>query len=277
MGKIRVARLGDEDTEKELKRRADARREAKKSKKAVEIPDVRLEAVAHTHVSPDEKAADEEKLQKQKREKNASEIPPKTRSKRYKEAAGMVDKTKLYPLSEAVALVKKTSLTKFDGSVEVHININVNVLGEKKDVRGTVSLPHGTGKKVNVAIADDKIIAEIAEGKITFDILVASPAMMPKLAKVARVLGPKGLMPNPKNGTVTENPEKKAKELSAGQVNYKSEPENPIIHQTVGKVSFTETQLIENINIFLDSVGRAKISKATLTSTMGPGVKISIQ
>ncbi|MBI5613591.1 50S ribosomal protein L1 [Candidatus Gottesmanbacteria bacterium] len=188
----------------------------------------------------------------------------------------MVDKTKLYPLSEAVALVKKTSLTKFDGSVEVHINLNVNVLGEKKDVRGTVSLPHGTGKKVNVVIADEKIIAEIAEGKFNFDILVAHPSMMPKLAKVARVLGPKGLMPNPKNGTVSTDPEKKAKELSQGQINYKSEPENPIIHQSVGKVSFEGKQLVENINTLLDSVGREKISRVTITSTMGPGVKVAI-
>lgn len=272
MGKIRVATLGDEAQEKELKRKADARRETKKSKKSVENLDEGLEVVTPSS----EEAVDGENKPKQKKQKDPSEIKPKTRSKRYKEVAGMVDKTKLYPLSEAVALVKKTSLTKFDGSVEVHINLNVNVLGEKKDVRGTVTLPHGTGKTVNVVIADEKIIAEIADGKFNFDILVATPSMMPKLAKVARVLGPKGLMPNPKNGTVTENPEKKAKELSQGQVNYKSEPENPIIHQIVGKVSFEEKQLTENINAFLDSVGRGKISKVTLTSTMGPGVKVAI-
>lgn len=276
MGKIRVATLGDEDQEKELKRKADARRETKKSKKSVENLDEGLEVSAGEAPSAEESLAEGEKKPKQKKQKDPSEIKPKTRSKRYKEVAGMVDKTKLYPLSEAVALVKKTSLTKFDGSVEVHINLNVNVLGEKKDVRGTVSLPHGTGKTVNVVIADEKIIAEIAEGKFNFDILVAHPSMMPKLAKVARVLGPKGLMPNPKNGTVTTDPEKKTKELSQGQVNYKSEPENPIIHQSVGKVSFEEKMLVENINAFLASVGHEKISRVTIASTMGPGVKVLI-
>ena len=149
-------------------------------------------------------------------------------------------------------------------------------MGEKKDMRGSVSLPHGTGKQVRVLIADDKIIADVAEGKINFDILVAAPSMMPKLAKVARILGPKGLMPNPKTGTVTEDTAKRAKELSTGKVNFKTEPDQPLIHLLIGKVSLDDKKLEENISAILDAVGRHKISKATLSATMGPGVKIVV-
>ena len=208
---------------------------------------------------------------KSKKQKKA-----RVRSKRYVTAASLVDKTKNYPLSDAVTLVKKTSLTKFDGSVELHINLNPASMGEKKDMRGSVSLPHGTGKQVRVLIADDKIIADVAEGKINFDILVAAPSMMPKLAKVARILGPKGLMPNPKTGTVTEDTAKRAKELSTGKVNFKTEPDQPIIHLIVGKVSFDDKKLAENISAILEAVGRNKIAKATLSATMGPGVKIDL-
>ena len=176
-------------------------------------------------------------------------------------------------------MVKETSLTRFDGTVELHVNLTPAVLGDakdKKDFRGSVTLPHGTGKEVRVAIADDKIVSEVEKGVINFDILVAHPSMMPKLAKVARTLGPKGLMPNPKNGTVTPDPEKRAKELSHGQVNFKTEPNNPIIHMAVGKVSFDDKKLMDNVTAVLDAIGHSKIVKVTLSSTMGPGIKVLI-
>ncbi|MBI5620225.1 50S ribosomal protein L1 [Candidatus Gottesmanbacteria bacterium] len=189
----------------------------------------------------------------------------------------MIDKTKLYPLAEAIALVKKTSLTKFDGTVELHVNLNPMSLGDAKgDYRGTVSLPHGTGKEVRVAIADDALLSKIESGTIDFDVLVAHPSMMPKLAKLAKTLGPKGLMPNPKNGTVSPDPEKRAKELAHGQVNFKAEPGNPIIHMGIGKVSFDEKKLTENIQAILTSIGMTKISRVTLASTMGPGIKVAL-
>ncbi len=267
--------MGDEREEKEQKRRAEARRQTKDSKKQkVEG----IEVAEGTDIKPEFKKLIEEvesgekpAVKKAKKEKKA-----RVRSKRYVEAASLVDKTKVYPLGDAVSLVKKTSLTKFDGSVELHINLNPASLGEKKDMRGSVSLPHGTGKQVRVLIADESIIADVAEGKINFDILVASPAMMPRLAKVARILGPKGLMPNPKTGTVTEDTAKRAKELSTGKVNFKTEPDQPLIHLLVGKVSFDDKKLEDNISAILNAVGRGKIAKATLASTMGPGVKIQI-
>lgn len=279
MGKIRVAKLGDEKAEKEQKRRAEARRETKKSKK--EKVDG-IEVAEGTDLKPEFKKIVEEVetgvAPKQAKKKRTAK--QKIRSKKYVEKSSLVDKTKLYAVANAVSLVKQTSFTKFDGTVEIHINLNAATLGsdkgEKKDFRGTVTLPHGTGKKIRVVIADDAIIAEVEQGKINFDVLVAHPSMMPKLAKVARTLGPKGLMPNPKTGTVTDNPEKRAKELSQGQVNFKTEPENPIIHLAVGKVSFEDTQLVENISAMLTAVGRGKIVKATINCTMGPGVKLVI-
>ncbi len=286
MGKIRAVAMGDEKAEKEQKRRAEARRQTKDSKKQkVEGLGLsggqRVSVVEGTDIKPEFKKLIEEVESGEKpadaaAKKAKKQKKTRVRSKRYVEAASLVDKTKTYPLTDAVSLVKKTSLTKFDGSVELHMNLNPASLGEKKDMRGSVSLPHGTGKQVRVLIADDTIIADVAEGKINFDILVAAPSMMPKLAKVARILGPKGLMPNPKTGTVTEDTAKRAKELSTGKVNFKTEPDQPIIHLIVGKVSFEDKKLEENVTAILDAVGRSKIAKATLTATMGPGVKIAI-
>lgn len=276
MGKIRVAKLGDESAEKEQKRKAEARRQTKDSKKQ------RVSVVEGTDIRPEfKKLIDEvesgETVEESAKKKSTKVKKIRVRSKKYIEKASLVEKNKLYSLTDAITLVKQTSLTKFDGTVEIHINLNLQSLGDKKDMRGSVSLPHGTGKEVRVVIADDAVIAEVEAGKINFDILVAHPSQMAKLAKVARILGPKGLMPNPKTGTVSPDPEKRAKELSHGQVNFKTEPDQPIIHMIVGKVSFDDKKLLENIEAVLKAVGASKISRATLTATMGPGVKIQIQ
>lgn len=285
MGKIRVAALGDE-SEKEQKRRADARRQTKKSKKE-KVEGVgmkggeRVAVIEGTTINPEfkklvEEVESGETPEEGKRKTAKGKRKQKERSKRYKNVAGLVDKTKLYPLAEAVALVKKTSLTKFDGTVELHVNLNPASITEKGDFRGSVNLPHGTGKEVRVAIADEALIAAIETGKIEFDILVSHPSMMSKLAKVAKTLGPKGLMPNPKNGTVSPTPEKRAKELAHGQVNFKAEPGLPIVHMPVGKISFDNEKLISNIEAIFTAIGPSKILRATLAATMGPGVKITV-
>lgn len=299
MGKIRVAKLGDTSEENELKRRAEARRQTKQSKNPsaklrikVKVEGVgdeglptgrqggrRVAVVEGTDINPEFKKLIDEveggeataKPKKAKKEKKA-----RIRGKAYVAKSSLVDKTKLYPLSDAVSLVKQTSFTKFDGTVELHLNLNPATLGDKKDFRGSVNLPHGTGKQVRVVIADDKVLADVEDGKINFDILVAHPSMMPKLAKVARILGPKGLMPNPKTGTVTPDPEKRVKELSTGSVNFKTEPDQPLIHLTIGKVSFEDKKLIDNIEAILAAVGKNKISKATISATMSPGVKVAL-
>jgi len=286
MGKIRVAKLGDEKSEKEQKRKAEARRQTKDSKKQ-KVEGVgmkggeRVAVVEGTEIRPEfKKLIDEvesgETPEASAKKKEKKEKKVRTRSKQYVEKASFVDKTKLYSMDEAISLVKKTSMSKFDGTVEMHINLNPQALGEKKDFRGTVTLPHGTGKEVKVIIADEKVIEDVAKGIITFDVLVAHPSMMPKLAKVARVLGPKGLMPNPKNGTVSPDPEKRVKELSHGQVNFKTETDQPLIHMRVGKVSFDDKKLTENISAVIKAIGTGKVSKITLAATMGPGIKLAL-
>jgi len=272
MGKVRKVVLGDEEQEQEQKRRAEARRETKKSKKAEDkAPE------DETGEKPVDAAADEKDTKKKsKKVKKDGEVKVHVRGKKYLEARALVDRTKTYAITEALELVKKTSISKFDGTVELHISINVLANNNKKEVRGEVALPHGTGKKINVVVADEAIIERIEAGKIDFDILVAHPSMMPKLAKVARILGPKGLMPNPKTGTVTPDVEKRVKELSSGQVTYKSEPDNPLVHIVVGKVSFPEKQLKENIDAVVSSIGKGKISRVTIAATMGPGIRLAL-
>ncbi|MEK7166492.1 MAG: 50S ribosomal protein L1, partial [Patescibacteria group bacterium] len=167
--------------------------------------------------------------------------------------------------------------TRFDATVEAHFAINKELLTkEKYTLSGRTILPHGTGKKKIVKIADDDLIAKIASGVIDFDILVSPPELMPKLAKVARILGPKGLMPNPKNGTVSPDPQKRAKELEGGEINWKTEPDQPLIHHAVGKVSFTPKKLSENILSLVKSIDKNKLVKLTLSSSMGPGIKVDL-
>ncbi len=278
MGKIRVATLGDAE-ESEQKRRAEARRQTKKSKKEKVEGGERVAVIEGTEIKPEFKKLVEEVEAGEEgvaaAPKKSKKIKIRVRGQRYQDAAALVDKNKTYKITEAVALAKKTSTTKFDGTVELHVNLNPEVLG-KKDFRGSVKLPHGTGKEIKVAIADDDLLSKIEAGKIDFDILVAPPQMMGKLAKVAKILGPKGLMPNPKNGTVSPDPEKRVKELMAGEVNFKTEPDQPLLHLMVGKVSFEDQKLVDNIKAYLAAIGTSKIVKTTLATSMGPGIKINL-
>lgn len=270
MGKIRVKTLGDETAEKEQKKEAAKRKEAKKTEKAVEEP--KAEAAINViaiQAKPDkqsQKPAEAPKA-KTKKEKFAKTSKPK-RSRKYKEVQELVDRNKVYSLSEALSLLPKTKIAKFDETVELHINTH------EQGVSGSLNLPHGSGKQIRVVIADDAVLAAVEKGKFDFDILLAHPSMMPKLAKVARFLGPRGLMPNPKNGTVTPNPEEAAKKYQGGHVSYKTESKAPIIHMSVGKVSFGEKKLEENIKAVFDSINATKIKKVTLKSTMSPGIRI---
>ena len=202
---------------------------------------------------------------KEKLSKNQS-----LRSKKYQDIAGKVDRKKTYSLDEALVLLPELQITKFDESVELHINTTESGLS------GNIQLPHGTGKKIRVAIADEKTIAEIENGKIDFDILLAEPEMMPKLAKIAKYLGPRGLMPNPKNGTVTQNIQESAKKYELGQVSYKTESKTPLLHLLVGKVSFGKEKLTENIKIAVQTVQPKYMQKIIIKSTMSQGIRIEI-
>jgi len=192
------------------------------------------------------------------------------RSKRYLEAkAKLTNKT--YPIDEAVKLLKAISRVKFDPSVELHLNLLVDKVG------GELQLPHGTGKTVKVEIASEKTLVKLNDDKIDFDILIAAPMMMPKLAKYAKILGPKGLMPNPKNNTIAADPETAAKKFCGGLIHYKSEPKAPLMHLIIGKLSFKDEQLVDNLTAAIKSVQPKNISAAFICSSMSPSLKLDLQ
>ncbi|OGH15637.1 MAG: hypothetical protein A3C22_02785 [Candidatus Levybacteria bacterium RIFCSPHIGHO2_02_FULL_37_10] len=184
--------------------------------------------------------------------------------------AKTLDRGKRYSLLEGLAVLEKLQRSKFDETVELHINTT------ETGISGNITLPHGTGKEVRVAIADDDLLAKVATGKIDFDILLAAPQMMPKLARVAKILGPKGLMPNPKNATLVKDPQKAAENFKKGQVNFRTELKAPVMHLTVGKMSFGAKKLYENINALTEAIKKEKIRNITLKSTMSPGIKLEI-
>ena len=217
--------------------------------------------------------------------------------KKYRAAAKKIDKKKIYEISEAVKLIKENKIAKFDESVEIHIKTVIDPKKGDQQVRGIVVLPHGTGKIKKVAVitesaqdeakkagADlvggEELIEKIAK-KIDFDVLVATPEMMPKLAKVAKILGPKGLMPNPKTETVTTKVKEAVEALKKGKIAYKND-DSANVHSVIGKISFEESQLVENVKIFIENIEKSRpttikgkfITNITLCSTMGVGLKI---
>lgn len=271
MGKIRTKIIGLEDVEKTQKEEAKKRAEEKKLKKVkAEKVEEKLEV---TEKGALETKTTEEKPTKIKKETKEAKkvIVEKARGKKYKEVKKMIDKTKNYKADEAVSLLKKMKTAKFDESVEIHFNV------DEAGLKGEVELPHSTGKIVKVAVVSEAVLAEIEKGKIDFDILVTHPSFMPKLAKFAKVLGPKGLMPNPKAGTISTTPEDVVKKFSKGLLRWKTEAKFPLIHQMIGKLSFEEKALIENANKMINSVGKAHIKKAYLKSTMSPSIRLDIE
>lgn len=202
--------------------------------------------------------------------KKAKKVVARTRGKKYVSARSKVDRTKKLDVTVAIELVKKLSYTKFDGTIEASVVV--------KDIGTSVSmsLPHSTGKSVKVAIMSNDLLKEIEAGNIDFDVLVSSPEFMPKLAKHARVLGPKGLMPNPKSGTLTPNPELKKKELEAGSFLLKTEKKAPLMNLSIGKVSMKTEDLAENVQALLKAL-KGKITKLSLSASMSPGVKVALE
>ena len=273
MGKIRIKSFGDEQTEKAQKDEEKKRKEAKKTAKAPGMKGgERVVSVGPSEEELEALGVKEEKQEtvEKPKQKEFKREQKDFRSQKYQTITKSFDKTKIYSISEALELLTKLQRGKFDETVELHINTN------SPSVSGNVTLPNGTGKITKVAIANDALIAEIEKGVISFDILVAEPAIMPKLARVAKVLGPRGLMPNPKNGTITEKPEEVAKKYESGLVNFKTETKAPIIHLTIGKMSLGAQKLSENIEALISAVKKANILNATLKSTMSPGIKVKI-
>jgi large subunit ribosomal protein L1 len=193
----------------------------------------------------------------------------KVRGRRWQKAREKVNPKKAYPLGEAIKLLKAVSFSRFDGSVDAHLVV------KKVGLKGEVEFPYPTGKQQKIRIADEELLKDLERGKIDFTLLIATPQMMPKLAKYAKILGPRGLMPNPKAGTITDKPEELAKKLT-GKINWKTEAKAPLIHLTIGKVSQPENQLEENFKALITAVGEKNIKKAVLAPTMGPGIKIQL-
>ncbi len=222
------------------------------------------------------------------------------RGKKYKSAFEKVDKNKTYSIEEAVKFAKENKIAKFDESVEVHIKLSIDTKAGDQQVRGTVVLPYGTGKTKKVAVitstkakeakdagADivggEEMIAKLKSGKFTFEVLVATPEMMPKLAPIAKILGPKGLMPSPKTETVTEKIKETVEALKKGKINFKND-DTGNIHQIIGKASFPESNLSANLKTLMEALNKAKpaavkgkfIKSITICSTMGPGIRIAV-
>ena len=221
------------------------------------------------------------------------------RSKNYRKAAGLIDRSKLYAPAEAVKLAKETTSVKFDATVEVAMCLGVDPRKADQMVRGTVNLPHGTGKTVRVivfaagakaeeaaaagadAVGTDDLVARIQGGWLDFDAAIATPDQMAKIGRIARILGPRGLMPNPKTGTVTMDVTKAVTDIKGGKITFRVD-KHANLHMIIGKASFSETQLVDNYAAVLDEVLRAKpsaakgkyLKKITLTTTMGPGVPV---
>ena len=224
------------------------------------------------------------------------------RGKKYQAAAKLVEKGKLYSLAEALELATKTSPTTFDASVEVHVRLGVDPRQADQNIRATVSLPHGTGKNVRVAVfapedlhaaakeagadivGDEEFIKQLEKEQLDFDVLIATPQYMPKLGKFARLLGPRGLMPNPKSGTVTTDITKAVTESKAGKVEYRVDKQ-AIVHLAAGKVSFGGEKLAENLTTFFaslqaqkpSSIKGAYIKSIAITTTMGPSIAVEVQ
>lgn len=293
MGKIRVKTFGDEEAEQKEQQKKEAKKAAKKAhKNAEKTAAVILEEAKRPIESKKDPIATlqddkksklivepiaEQKIEAKPQEKKAKTKKEKFqkskkrhRSQSYKNSLSLVEKGKTYALADAVTLLPKLTRAKFDETVELHINTL------ETGVSGEMTLPHGTGKTLKVVLANDEILAEVAKGKINFDVLLATPDMMPKLAKVAKVLGPRGLMPNPKNGTVTQNPEEATKRFMGGHVAFKTEAKSSIIHMRVGKLSFGEKKLSENIGTALKALPASKVKNVTLKLTMSPGIRVDM-
>ena len=224
------------------------------------------------------------------------------KGKKYVEASKLVDKSKTYEAAEAIELVKKTSTTKFDATVEVAINLNIDTKKSDQQLRGAIVLPHGTGKTKKILVlakgdeakaakdagadyvGDVDLIDKIAkENWFDFDIIIATPEMMPALGKIGKVLGPKGLMPNPKTGTVTPTPAKTIADVKKGMIEYRADSFGNV-HSIIGKVSFDSKKLEENLAYFITTITKSKpttvkgkfVKNISISTTMGPGIKINL-
>lgn len=282
---VETPKISDKELLKQKKEESKAKKAAEKEEKKV--------------VKAERKKSPQKKLEEKSVQRHRN--PLKIHSKKWRTASEKIDKEKLYLPENAISLVKETSTTKFDASVEIHTVLGINTKKSDQIVRSTVALPHGTGKKLKVIAfttaekadaakkagateaGEDDLIEKIGKGWLDFDVAVATPTMMKKLGKIAKTLGQKGLMPNPKAGTVVEDIEKAIAEIQKGKIEFRNDSYG-ILHNIIGKVSFDAEKLAENLKTYLrvvldhkpKSVKGNYIKSISLTTSMGPGIKLDV-
>lgn len=289
----------DKDKDVVAEREATVAKSGKRSQKALDEAAEKAEKEARKEAGDTTPQSDDAEAHVKKGPKPVTRPRLERRGKKYQDAAKNVEKNKLYSLDEALKLATETSPVKFDASVEIHIRLGVDPRQADQNIRSTVALPHGTGKDVRVAvfapesehaaakkagadiIGDEEFLSQLDKEELNFDILVATPQYMPKLGKYARLLGPRGLMPNPKSGTVATDVAKAVSEAKAGKVEYRVDKQ-AIVHLSIGKVSFGAEKLAENARAFLTSLNSQKpsslkgvyVKSVAIATTMGPGIKV---
>jgi len=271
----------------------------KRSEKAIAETEAKLDKEARKEAGDTAPQSEEAEARVKKGPRPATRPRIERRGKKYQEVAKLVDSTVVYSLADALELAVKTNPSKFDASVEVHVKLGVDPRQADQNIRATVSLPNGTGKTIRVAVfapetdhaaatqagadivGDETFLALLDKEDVTFDVLIATPAYMPRLGKYARQLGPRGLMPNPKSGTVATDVAKATKEAKAGKVEYRVDKQ-AIVHLSIGKVSFGAQGLAENAKAFFDSLQSQKpttlkdayVKSTSISTTQGPGIKV---
>ena len=286
-------------SEKHEVREATVAKAGKRSEKALKEAEEKAEKEARKEAGDTAPQSEEAETHVKKGPKPVIRPRIERRGKKYQEVAKHVEAGKVYPLAEALEIATKTNPAKFDASVEVHVRLGVDPRQADQNIRATVSLPHGSGKTVRVAVfapesdhaaakkagadvvGDDDFLKQLDKEVLDFDVLVATPQYMPKLGKYARLLGPRGLMPNPKSGTVATDVAKATTEAKAGKVEYRVDKQ-AIVHLSIGKVSFGAAKLADNAKAFFDSLQSQKpsslktayVKTTSVSTTMGPGIKV---
>lgn len=282
-----------------VKEEKHAAKAGKRSEKAEREAAEKLEKEARKEAGDTTPQSEEAEANAKKGPKPVTRPRSERRGKNYRKVAEQVEKDKVYTLTEALELATKTNPVKFDASVEVHVRLGVDPRQADQNIRSTVSLPHGTGKTIRVAVfapegdheaakkagadivGDETFLKQLDKEELNFDVLVATPQYMPKLGKYARLLGPRGLMPNPKAGTVATDVAKAVSEAKAGKVEYRVDKQ-AIVHLSIGKVSFGAEKLAANAKAFFDSLQAQKpsslkggyVKSTSISTTMGPGIKV---
>lgn len=285
--------------EKHEVREATVAKAGKRSEKALKEAEEKAEKEARKEAGDTAPVSDEAEAHVKKGPKPVARPVIERRGKNYQNVAKLLEKEKVYSLSDALELATKTNPSKFDASVEIHVRLGVDPRQADQNIRSTVSLPNGSGKTISVAVfapegdhaaakkagadivGDEEFLKQLDKEELSFDVLIATPQYMPKLGKYARLLGPRGLMPNPKAGTVAADVSKAVTEAKAGKVEYRVDKQ-AIVHLAIGKVSFGSAKLEENAKAFFDSLQAQKpsslknayVKTTSISTTMGPGIKI---